>query len=90
MRVIVVGLGVQGYKRRIFAGTDYVASVDPVNLEADFRDPSEIPLDAYDAALACVPDEPKFDLIRYFLSNGKHVLVEKPLYALRDAQITDL
>ena len=90
MRVIVVGLGVQGYKRRIFAGTDYVASVDPVNHEADFRDPSEIPLDAYDAALACVPDEPKFDLIRYFLSNGKHVLVEKPLYASRDAQIAVL
>ena len=36
LRVIVVGLGVQGYKRRTFAGDDFVASVDPVNEEADY------------------------------------------------------
>jgi len=34
MRVIVVGLGVQGHKRRRFAGADFVAAVDPVNREA--------------------------------------------------------
>ena len=30
MRAIVVGLGVQGHKRRAVAGTDCVAVVDPV------------------------------------------------------------
>lgn len=80
MRVIVVGLGVQGHKRRRFAGADYVAAVDPVNPEADFRSVADVPLDSYDAALCCVPDEPKFALLSHLLGHGKHVLVEKPLW----------
>ncbi len=90
MRAIVVGLGVQGYKRRKFAGADYVASVDPVNPEAEYKTAQSVPLDAYDAVLACIPDEPKFELLKYFLANGKHVLVEKPLWAERDEQILEL
>lgn len=79
MRVIVVGLGVQGNKRRKHAGTDYVACVDPVKPEADYRSLEEVPLSAYDAALCCIPDEPKVEVLTYLLNNGKHVLVEKPL-----------
>jgi hypothetical protein len=45
MRAIVIGLGVQGYKRRRVAGLDFVASVDPVNAEADYRDLADVPLD---------------------------------------------
>lgn len=90
MRVIVVGLGVQGYKRRKYAGADYVASVDPANPEADFRDLSEVPLDEYDAVLTCVPDEPKFNIIRNCLLNGKHVMVEKPLWTEHTEQIGEL
>jgi predicted dehydrogenase len=78
-RVIVVGLGVQGRKRQHFAGADYVASVDPVNPEADFRSIRDVPLESYDAALVCVPDEPKLELLRFLVEHGKHVLVEKPL-----------
>lgn len=90
MRVIVVGLGIQGRKRRQFAGPDYVASVDPVNPEADYKESRDVPLDAYDAVLACIPDEPKVDLLSYFLENGKHVLVEKPLWAEHDDDILRL
>lgn len=90
MRVIVVGLGVQGYKRRKFAGADFVASVDPVNPEADYKSARDVPLEAYDAVLACIPDEPKTELLTYFLSNGKHVLVEKPLWAERVEDIRKL
>ena len=43
MRVVVAGLGVQGYKRRKFAGSDYVAAVDPVNPEADYLALPHIP-----------------------------------------------
>jgi predicted dehydrogenase len=89
-RVIVAGLGVQGRKRRAAAGADYVASVDPVNPEADYRSLQDVPLDSYDAVLACVPDQPKFDLLRYSLSNSKHVLVEKPLWAKEDGEIVEL
>ena len=90
MRAIVVGLGVQGHKRRRVAGADYIASVDPVHPEADHRDVAEVPLGSYDAALCCIPDEPKIEVLRYLLSNGKHVLVEKPLWAADDAEISAL
>lgn len=90
MRVVVAGLGIQGYKRRAHAGSDFVASVDPKNPEADYRDLRDVPLSHFDAVLACIPDEPKVDLLRYCLSNGKHVLVEKPLTAENDYQITEL
>lgn len=90
MKAIVVGLGIQGEKRRKFAGTDYVASVDPAVAQADYRSADQVPLADYDAALVCVPDAAKVDLLRYFLQNGKHVLVEKPLWATHDSDIAAL
>ena len=59
MRVVVAGLGVQGQKRRRVAGTDFVAAVDPVNGEAKYRAIEDVPLNSYDAVLACIADEPK-------------------------------
>ena len=90
MRAIVVGLGVQGHKRRAVAGTDCVAVVDPVNPDAGCRKLEEVPPGSYDAALVCTPDEPKVELLEYLLSQGKHVLVEKPLWAARDDDISRL
>ncbi len=79
MRTIVVGLGIQGNKRRYIAGSDIVATVDSVSDAADFRDISEVPADNFDAALVCTPDAPKIDILSHLLGQGKHVLVEKPL-----------
>lgn len=90
MRALVVGLGVQGRKRAHHCGADFVASVDPANPDADYKDARKVPLGDYDAVLACIPDEPKVDLLRYFLENGKHVLVEKPLWAADDEAILEL
>ncbi|MGA6968592.1 MAG: Gfo/Idh/MocA family oxidoreductase [Xanthobacteraceae bacterium] len=81
MRVVVAGLGVQGHKRRRVAGADFVAAVDPVNPQAEYRAIEDVPLLSYDAVLACIPDEPKINVLAYLLGNGKHVLVEKPLWA---------
>ena len=81
MRVVVIGLGIQGRKRRSIAGPEVVATVDPVVAEADYRALAEVPLDAYDTALVCTPDEAKLGLLTTLLGNGKHVLVEKPLLA---------
>ena len=50
MKVIVVGLGVQGAKRRAAAGSDYVASVDSAKREADYRSIEDVPLGAYPAS----------------------------------------
>lgn len=90
MRTIVVGLGVQGYKRLAAAGPDCVATIDPLNAEATRRDIRDVPLSDYDAALVCTSDGAKLDLLHYLLSNGKHVLVEKPLLAEDDAVLRDL
>jgi len=80
MRTIVAGLGVQGHKRKHHSGADFVASVDPINLDADYRDIVDVPLDSYDSVLICVPDQQKEAIIHYALSKQKNVLVEKPLF----------
>ena len=89
MRVVVAGLGVQGHKRRRFAGADFVTEVDPRNLEAKHRRIEEVPVDSYDAALLCVPDDAKMALLDYLVAHGKHALVEKPLFA-SDAELARL
>jgi len=90
MRVVVVGLGVQGHKRRRFAASDYVCAVDTQNSEADYRDLRQVPLELYDAALLCVPDGAKLELLRYLVANRKHALVEKPLVAPDEAVLSEL
>lgn len=79
MRVVVVGLGVQGKKRQSVAGNDCVYTVDPQNPAADFDSITDVPLDAFDAALVCTSEAEKGTLLQYLLTSGKHVLVEKPL-----------
>ncbi len=90
MRVVVVGLGVQGKKRCRVAGDDLVCTVDPINPEADYKSLFEIPLEKFDAALLCVPDNPKMDLIDYLVTNKKSVLVEKPLYVKNSSDLLAL
>ena len=79
MKVIVAGLGIQGQKRVKIVGSDLVCTVDPYKKNANFSSITEVPLELYDAALLAVPEETKYDLIKYLLSNSKHILVEKPL-----------
>jgi scyllo-inositol 2-dehydrogenase (NADP+) len=79
LRVAIVGLGVQGKKRLAIAGGEAVATVDPLQNTAQYRAIEDVPLDVYDAALVCTPDQAKLAILRYLLGNGKHVLVEKPL-----------
>ena len=83
MRVVVVGLGIQGRKRLAVADGDVVATVDPAVDRAQYRSIEDVPLDSYDAALVCTPDRPKASLLGYLLRHGKHVLVEKPLLVKR-------
>lgn len=90
MKAVVVGLGVQGKKRQLHAGADFVSSVDTVNKDANYKIIQDVPLDAYNAALVCLPDEPKYQVLRYLLENGKHVLVEKPLWTESDKQLLEL
>lgn len=79
MRVVVVGMGVQGTKRFAAAGSDVVATVDPVSANASYRNLADVPAETFDAALLCTPDGPKLSLMSGLVRQGKHVLVEKPL-----------
>lgn len=90
MRVVVVGLGVQGRKRIDAAGADVIATVDPVVADAEYRTLEDVPADVYDAVLVCTPDAPKIALLTRALSAGKHVLVEKPLLAPDNAALERL
>jgi predicted dehydrogenase len=90
MRILVVGYGVQGRKRLKVAGDEAIGIVDPVVPEADWRCLKDVPADRYDAALLCTPDQPKIGLLRHLLERGKHVLVEKPLYALDSGDLSDI
>lgn len=83
-------MGVQGHKRSRFAGGDLAATVDPVHPEAKYRHIADVPLASYDAALVCTPDEPKMELLEYLAGNGKHVLVEKPLWSPDDGKLAGL
>ncbi|WP_374631500.1 Gfo/Idh/MocA family protein [Ferrovibrio sp.] len=78
-RVVVVGMGVQGEKRVAAGGKDVVATIDPYKAGVTHKHIEEMPLDAYDAALICTPDEPKIEILSYLARHGKHALVEKPL-----------
>ena len=78
MRTIIVGLGNQGKKHRDIIDNDLVGIVDPIYPLAldSIKDAS---LDHYDAAIVCTPNQEKQEIIKYLLSNKKHVMVEKPL-----------
>lgn len=78
MRVVIVGYGVQGRKRRAVAGDEVVAVIDPVAPEATARRLQDVAFHEFDAAVVCTPDEPKPELLKALLGAGKHVLVEKP------------
>lgn len=79
MRYLLVGLGNLGRKRQVVLQDRCVGSVDPVNPAATFASAEACPPDLFDSVIISVPNDAKLDLLRRFLSQGKNVLVEKPL-----------
>lgn len=83
MKYIIVGFGNIGHKRQAILGAKCIATVDPnPQVRADFADSSQVPkslLDKCQAVIVAVPRQPKLELVEYWLSRGRHVLVEKPL-----------
>ncbi len=78
MRFAVVGMGVQGTKRRRIIGDVPCVTIDSALNSADYSDLRSVPPETYDAAYLCVPDAEKLQLTQYLVSHGKHVLIEKP------------
>lgn len=90
VRVLIIGLGIQGHKRLAVAGKDAAGTVDLVHPDARYRRVEDVPLDSFDAACVCTPDDSKLPIVEYLLSHDKHVLVEKPLLAPDNSQIKKL
>src|SRR4029453_19665765 len=90
MRVVIVGYGGQGRKRLRVAGADRIGIVDPVAPEANWSDIAEVPLDRYDAALVCTPDQPKMAILRHLFQHAKHALIEKPLHARSEGELSEI
>ena len=77
MKAIVVGMGVQGKKRKHILGKDFIYSVDKFK-KADFKSIYEVPLDKFDTVFACIPDKEKLNIVNYCIKNKKNILLEKP------------
>ena len=90
MKVLVVGLGVQGRKRSELLGENLVASVDPQSIGATYLEVTDVPIDSFDAVFLCVPDDQKIALMEYFILHKKHVLVEKPLISKSPSKLTEI
>ena len=63
MKTIIVGLGTQGRKRMAVAGDDVVATVDPMVSHAQYADLEQVPLDSFETALVCTPDQEKLKVL---------------------------
>ncbi len=60
MKVVIIGLGIQGKKRKkILEKKYFVASVDPINKDADYKSIKDVPINSYDSCFICVPDKNK-------------------------------
>ena len=80
MNILIVGLGVQGIKRKKILRNTRILTVDIKNKDADYQNIRDVPIKSYDVVFLCVPDKEKFSLLKFCIENKKHVLVEKPLW----------
>lgn len=79
MKVIIIGYGVQGKKRRLsLKKTEYICSVDPNSKKTKYKYINEVPINLYDTVFICTPDNEKIKIIEYCIKNKKNFLIEKP------------
>ena len=90
MKIVIIGLGIQGHKRLLASSMDMILKVDPVVAACDFKSIYQVPLSEYDAAIVATPDALKFEIIKYLLKNKKHILVEKPLSFSKHSQFIEI
>ena len=90
IKVIIVGLGVQGKKRLKYAKKDCFATVDSFVTNADYKSIFDVPVELYNTAILCIPDDQKIEIIKYCIKNKKNVLVEKPLLFKNTRQINQI
>ena len=83
-KIVIIGFGIQGRKRKNFFKKFIVSIVDPIVKESEFKRIEEVPLDIYDTAFVCVPDNKKEKIVKYLVINKKNIFVEKPLFPIKN------
>jgi predicted dehydrogenase len=78
-RLVLIGLGNQGKKRKKLLKSKLVATIDPYVSEADYKSPEELEHLEFDSVFLCTPDDIKTKLIIKYLKKKKNILVEKPI-----------
>jgi len=78
MQTIIIGMGIQGNKRKKFLKKNLKYTVDKF-VKADFKSIYSVPLKSFDSAIICVPDNQKLKIMEYCIKNKKDILVEKPI-----------
>ena len=66
MKVAIVGMGIQGVKRKKFLGSDFACSVDKFK-NSDYSSIQKVPLKDYNAVFICLPDKEKLKLVAALL-----------------------
>ena len=91
MKILIVGLGVQGQKRKKLLNKKLIfATVDTKNKSADFKNIKDVPLEKYDSVFVCTPDSEKLKILNYCIRFKKNALIEKPLVANSESIIKKL
>lgn len=90
LRTIIIGMGVQGHKRRKVCGKEFVAFADPNQEEAKYDSITDVPTTDYDAAIVCTPWDVTYEVTKYLVEHYKHVIVEKPLWTEGQKQLQEL
>ena len=76
MKILIVGLGVQGQKRKKLLNQRLVfATVDTKNESADFKNIKDVPLNKYDSVFVCTPDSEKLKILNYCINHRISLLV---------------
>ena len=68
MKILIVGYGVQGKKRKKALSNlnlSCVGVVDPFSQYANFKSINIVPLKTYDAVIICTPENVKYKIIKY-------------------------
>jgi len=78
MKTIIVGMGIQGKKRKKFLGKSFKYAVDKYK-NYDYKSIYDVPINDFDSAIICVPDDQKIKIMEYCIKNKKNILVEKPI-----------
>lgn len=80
MRFVIVGLGIQGEKRKKNCiKKELIATVDKYKKTANFKNLYQVPKEEYDTVFICTPDDQKRKLIDFCVKEKKNFLVEKPI-----------